>query len=152
MEEQRDQDVEAFERANGAMREFTAANTQVLNEFRRLSGHFNDAVKVLQDRAKSLVRERGLAAQVGPCSAKPVWTTLVDFDALEETVTDEEFRSVVAIEYKFRGEKGAEGKAALDQLRGKYGPKLAGLETKKVKQVSTTGPRELDLRELEVML
>jgi len=147
-----DPDVEEFTRARAKLEEFVRLNNQAMNDLRHLIERYNDARDTLVERVKAHSKESRKKENLGPFTTKVSRMTRTNFDALEEIVEEEEFRSVVDINYKFRGDKGDEGRNSLALLREKYGKQLDGLEVPSTPSVEVQGPKSLDIKEIEGLL
>jgi hypothetical protein len=144
--------VEALDSAHKALKDFVQQNSGVVSTLQKLVEQYNDSRKIVADRVKATSKESRKSETMGLLSTKLAGGRAVNFDALEEIVTDEEFRTVVEINYKFRGKDGKDGKNALLVLQGRYGHQLDGLEIDVPPIVSVLGPKEVELGALEKML
>ncbi len=101
--------VEALNQAHKALKDFVQQNSAVISTLQKLSEQYNGARKIVENRVKSMSKETRTEQTMGLLTTKLSGGHSVNFDALEEIVTDEEFRTVVDISYKFRGKDGKEG-------------------------------------------
>ena len=144
--------VKEYEETYAKLKKFVAENNAVLAKFRTLAGQYNDMTNALRDQVKSVCKESRARSQIGPFSTTVSGGTEPNLDALEEIVSDDEFRTVVDIKYKLKGEGGKAGKQALAKLREQYGDRLKGLDVAVDPRVTVHGPKPLDLGEIEGML